>query len=201
VDHLYCRAVATTAPPEGDRHAPGTGYRWTATLVAGRSAAIVGDVGDELVLAIRRGGAARAVFVSPEAFDADAPPDELRADFDVVLVAADGESDGAAIDPARALLAPQGQLIVVVPIESAGLPPDAAETSEGRDVQAFRARISHLEKRRTAVLDELLSCEGALIQSEEFAQAVHDEILLMRQTVSWRVTRPLRWVRARARRE
>jgi hypothetical protein len=161
--------------------------------------AVVGDVGDELVLAVRQCGAARLTFVPEEALRADAPPDELRADFDIALVGVSAESDDHQVEAAQALLGPRGQTVVVGRAAAESVSLGDANGAASAEVEALHARIADLERRRAAVLVELVSCEAQLSRSTELADAVHTEILMMRRTVSWRITSPLRWMRARAR--
>lgn len=190
--------MADRTPTHANGQPRVAGHQWTGSVAAGRSVAVVGDVGDGLVLALRRSGASRLEFLPPEALAPEAPSAELSADFDVVLLAVYPDGDRLELEAARSMLRPDGCLALVVhsaPDAPAG---DGPADGSSAELDALAGRLERSEARRAAILDELLECERALTRTQEFAEGVHTEILLMRRTVSWRVTWPLRWVRARA---
>lgn len=190
--------MADPTPTQANGYPRLESHRWTSSIAAGRSVAVVGQLRDDLVLALRRSGASKLEFVRPEALASEAPSEYSPADFDVVVLAVEPESDSLELEAARSLLAPQGCLALVVHPPS-DAPYGADGTGRrGAEVDALVGRLERSEARRAAILDELIECERALTRTQEFAQGVHDEILLMRRTVSWRVTWPLRWVRTHA---
>ena len=158
---------------------------------------VVGAPGDQLVLALRRGNPQRLEFVSVDELRDDAQPKRIGADYDVVVVAVDVEGEGRELDDAAAVAGPRATLVAVVETSEIDLSTNGTG-GESRHLDELRGHIERLEGRRSAVLRELVSCEQALSRSEQLAEDVHEEILMMRRTVSWRVTRPLRWVRAHA---
>lgn len=186
--------MADLAFPATDGQVPSSTFGWLEATVAGRRVAVVGDVGDELVLVVRRVNTARLEFVAPQTLGADAPPDVVRADFDVVLIAVDGTTDADELVAAEALVRPGGRVLVVV----AGHDDHAVEPSDPHRIESLDARVEHVERRRNAVLAELVQSEQALGRAQELADAAQTELLLMRRTFSWRVTGPLRWIRGRA---
>ena len=190
--------MPTAASPPSEGHRPLGRHRWLEPLVAGRTVIVVGEVDDELLLGLRGAGAVRIEFVSTMELQEDALPGHLGAHFDVVLVTVDEQGDGRELHDAASMSAPTATIVAVLRTPQAPATVSNGATGEGREHDALRGTIERLEARRAAVLRELVTCEQALSRSEEFAETVHEEILLMRRTVSWRITRPLRWIRSRA---
>lgn len=190
--------MSSRARPERNGRPFDAEHAWLVGATVGRAVAIVGSVGDELILSLRRADPTRVEFVTHETLQADQPPDDVRADFDVVIVEVDGSTDEAEIRAAEGLARRGGRVLLVVRSRHADLPgEDEGVADDERD--RYEARLEHLERRRAAVLDELVASEQALSRAEALADAASAELKLMRRTVSWRLTRPLRWVRKRAR--
>ena len=168
------------------------GYSWATALAADRSVAIVADTGDELIYLLRRAGAQRFAVIPPHQLALDAAPGTIEATFEVVFIGAPADDNGSSLLEAQALLADGGHLVVVPSLH----PAPFAKNETGVATSESEAQIEQLERRRAALLRELLECEAALVESEDIRDALLDEIRAMSMTLSWRVTRPLRWVRA-----
>ena len=139
---------------------------------------MVGDAGEELIHALRGAGARRFRVIPPEELLLDAPPDSIEGGFDVVFTGAPADHDGRSLLAAQALLGDGGQLVVI-----AGHATPLLGDSD----------VEQLERRRAAILRELVECEAALVQSEDLRDGLQNQMRAMKLSASWRLTRPLRW--------
>jgi hypothetical protein len=141
---------------------------------------------------LRGAGTRRFLVIPPEQLALDAPPDAIEPGFDVVFTGVPAAGGGRSLLAAQALLADGGQLVVVAS-RAASLRENEAGVATGQsEVQ--------LERRIAALLRELVECEAALVESDDRRDALQNELRAMKMSVGWRVTLPLRWVQALARR-
>jgi hypothetical protein len=119
----------------------------------------------------------------------EAPPDSIEADFDVVFTGAPADGNLRSLLAAQALLAGGGHLVVV-----AGIIAFLSNGEAGVAAGEPEAQIDRLERRRAELLRELVECEAALVQSEDRRDVLENELRVMRRSLTWRVTRPLRWI-------
>ena len=134
-----------------------------------------------MIYALRRAGARRLLVIPPDRLALDTPPDTVEDGFDVVFASAPVNGNGQTLQAAQALLAEGGRLVVV-----AGRAGVATGESD--------LPIEQLERRCAALFKELVACEAALVESENRREAVLREIRTLQMSVSWRLTRPVRWV-------
>jgi hypothetical protein len=158
---------------------------------------VVGELDEEILLALRRlDGVTLSFLTHADAESLLMPSSDGDTEFDVVIVGLGAVDDDPRVGTAKTLLRPRGTLVVVATTQDTR--PPLEDVRGGRDVDRLKAQLEFAESRRSALVDELFAAEQLLSDAETRGRDVVDEIHAMRRTVSWRVTRPLRWMRSRA---